>query len=226
MATKPACNFLACHNFWHWALYHIELDEPDAAAELFEKEILTRASANGAMLDLVDASSLLYRLELLHPNSGLIKADQRNRVHNLAQNHMDDHILGFNDAHFAMASLGVGEERKAEYLIESLQAVQATGAVSDHWVKVTKTILEAMVHFHREQYDKTVDKLSKIKYDIVKIGGSDAQRDVFNQLLMIAAIRANNPKMCQSLMYERRGLKGEDVMVRKLSNALSSFSSK
>ncbi len=55
---------LACHNFWHWAIYHIEKGEYQGAFDLFDSEIGPRAQKSGAMLDIVDACSLLYRLEL------------------------------------------------------------------------------------------------------------------------------------------------------------------
>jgi tetratricopeptide (TPR) repeat protein len=54
---------LACHNHWHWALYLIEKGEKEAALDIYDKEVGQRCKS-GAMLDLVDAASLLYRLQL------------------------------------------------------------------------------------------------------------------------------------------------------------------
>jgi hypothetical protein len=54
---------LACHNFWHLAVYWIEKGDYAAALELYDAEIATRMPS-GAMPDIVDATSMLYRLEL------------------------------------------------------------------------------------------------------------------------------------------------------------------
>lgn len=58
------CNHLACHNFWHWALYHIEKGELDAAGDIFENEILRRSLQSKTMLDIVDCASLPFRMQL------------------------------------------------------------------------------------------------------------------------------------------------------------------
>lgn len=241
MATKPVeglgflgrtveqwskCNLLATHNYWHWALYHLELDEPEAAAELLENEVLRRAGGeggggSGSMLDLVDASSLLYRLELLHPGAGFTTPAQAQTVYRLVEPHLADHILGFNDAHFAMAALGVpGEDGKVETLLEGLRELKNAGnVVSDHWLEVTETLLQAMLDFAREKYGEALSKLTSIKYQLVKLGGSDAQRDVFTQLTAVAAIKAGAADHCRALLYERRALKGDDVLARRLAKA-------
>lgn len=77
------CDHLACHNYWHWALYHIEkgcathlrhqlrscsntsiTGELDAAADIFETEILRRSMQSKTMLDIVDCASLPFRMKL------------------------------------------------------------------------------------------------------------------------------------------------------------------
>lgn len=33
------CNYLACHNMWHWAVYHIDRKEYATALGIFEREV-------------------------------------------------------------------------------------------------------------------------------------------------------------------------------------------
>lgn len=210
------CNYLACHNFWHWALYHIEKDETEAASELFEKEIQTRALKSGNILDIVDACSLLYRLDLLYPRlySGSGKWID---MYELCKPHHQDHILGFNDIHYSMAYLAVEKIDKAEDLLLGIRSME--DSIADHWVPVTTTILEAMIDFKREKYSTTVEKLNKVKSEIVKIGGSNAQRDVFDQLHLIAALKSNNTELAKSLIEKRAELRGKDVVVRLVNDS-------
>ena len=198
------CNYLACHNFWHWALFHIEKEEYQTALNLFDSEIGKRAQNNGMMLDIVDASSLLYRLDLLKPKQFVTQKHWED-IYSLVEPHLNDHILGFNDAHFLMACLGAQHKKAAQELIETFDP----SISSDSWTKVTIPLLEAMIAYNEEKYEQTVEKLNKIRYELVAIGGSDAQRDVFNQLLIIAALKSpkeSHKKLCHRLIAERQAL--------------------
>jgi tetratricopeptide (TPR) repeat protein len=61
-------SFFAVHNWWHLALYYIELDKLDSALDLYDGPIRQRRSSE--WLDLVDAASLLWRLSLLGVDTG------------------------------------------------------------------------------------------------------------------------------------------------------------
>ncbi len=209
------CNYIACHNYWHWALYHIEQEEYEAAIELFETQIGRRALERKLMLDIVDAASLLYRLDLIKPKS-LVTIDHWEDVYSIIEPHLNDHILGFNDAHFLMACLGAKHNKEAQEIIETLKPEVS----SDAWIKVTLPLLEAMIAFNEENYSKTVEYLNDIRYDIVNMGGSDAQRDVFNQLLIIAALKSSqesHKKLCQRLIIEKKSMKDTPLLNTLLS---------
>ena len=40
------CAMLACHNHWHWALYHIERGDFDVAMGMFDREVRLSSSSN------------------------------------------------------------------------------------------------------------------------------------------------------------------------------------
>lgn len=88
------------------------------------------------MLDVVDATSILYRLQLQgrilcgynhnyfidNSFTGVpIGAEQWENVYNVCRSHSSDHILAFNDIHFLFAYLGCGKPDVVDQLI-------ATGA--------------------------------------------------------------------------------------------------
>jgi len=58
------CNYLSTHTYWHWGIFNVEINEPEAALEIFESKICPSTVRSGMMLDFVDAASLLYRLQL------------------------------------------------------------------------------------------------------------------------------------------------------------------
>ncbi|MEQ2192780.1 Tetratricopeptide repeat protein 38, partial [Xenoophorus captivus] len=57
-------DMLASHNYWHWALYFIEREQYEAALQIYDSQVFKRSKASGAMLDIVDACSMLCRLEM------------------------------------------------------------------------------------------------------------------------------------------------------------------
>lgn len=222
IANWESCNHLASHNYWHWALYHIEKGELEPAADIFEAQILKRAVKSRSMLDVIDCLSLPYRLHLENPISAdnLIGKHWPN-VAELAEPHLNDHILSFNDAHFMMALCGARKYSEAEELIEnSSKATCISGR------EVNSHLLKSIFAYSREQYDDCVANLHPIRYDIVAIGGSDAQRDVFNQLLIAAALKskkAENRRLVEQLIFERAALKPvsplNDRLALKMSQA-------
>jgi predicted Zn-dependent protease len=52
-----------------------------------------------------------------------------------------------------------------------------------------------------------VEHLLPIRYSVPEIGGSQAQRDLFHQILIAAALRAPRPALARALLAERTRLK-------------------
>jgi tetratricopeptide (TPR) repeat protein len=61
-------SYFATHNWWHRALYHLELREVDEALALYDGPI--RATRSSEWLDVDDAASLLWRLHLFGVDIG------------------------------------------------------------------------------------------------------------------------------------------------------------
>ncbi|VDO16035.1 unnamed protein product [Haemonchus placei] len=55
---------IATHNYWHNALYYIEQGNYEAPLAIFDDEVCRRANKSNSVLDLADAASMLWRLEL------------------------------------------------------------------------------------------------------------------------------------------------------------------
>ena len=61
-------SFFAGHNWWHLALFHLGLDQIDEVMALLDERVL--GSASPLVLDMIDASALLWRLQLRGVNVG------------------------------------------------------------------------------------------------------------------------------------------------------------
>lgn len=114
--------------------------------------------------------------------------------------------------------MGTKKFDEANQFIETLDR-------EDPLYPVTKTIVEAMYQHEKGNHEKAVDLLVPIKYKILGIGGSDAQRDVLSQLLVMSAIKSPNPShknLARNLLFERDQIKAvsplNNLMRQKLEN--------
>lgn len=207
------CGMLATHNFWHWCLCYIEKGEYEAAFDIFDQEMSKRMKS-GAMLDVVDVTSLLYRLEL----EGCDVKDRWKDVHEICAPHLEDHILAFNDVHILMACLGGKYEESTKKLLDTMEFGRSNRFYNNTW-NITENLCKAFVAYNEGDYETTVNLLHPLRYEIFKIGGSHAQRDVFNLLLISAAIKSSSTvhhKIARSLLIERKALKENSPLTERL----------
>jgi tetratricopeptide (TPR) repeat protein len=209
------CQSLACHQYWHTALFHISNEHFDEAVALLDEQVLSRCVAGCSSLDLHDAASMVYRMELvdLFGKTGKqSEGDNDNNkrwsgVYELCKSHKRDHLIGFNDAHFMMSYLGAGDLGAARELIETIDETPGL----NEGQTVVKPLLEAMYKFKQGAYGECVELLEPIRFEIVKIGGSHAQRDVFEQLLLVAGLKSDKSahnKLAERMLVERDTLFG------------------
>ncbi len=198
-ANWSSAHALAVHNGWHLALYLIEEGGlPEVLAD-YDRFIAPKLAAD-SLLDLVDAAALLWRLELAGADVGSRWAPLADQW----MTHADDHVLVFNDMHIALAAARAGGDRVAR-LKTSLDTFAKAGAGDNHQItiEVGRTIIDAIVSFAEADYRRTTDLLLPIRYKVIRIGGSHAQRDIVTQTLIAAAERSGQANLLKNLLAER-----------------------
>ena len=193
-------NFLKVHNWWHRALFHIALGEPEAALALFDGHIGSGSTA----MDLVDASSLLWRLDLLGLDVSGRFVEVAERWRGLA----DGALYPFNDLHAAMAYLGAGQIGDVERLLERMAT--ASGSETADWIRaIGRPLIDGFLAFRLGDHAVATERLWSARHIANAFGGSHAQRDVIDRTLMEAARRADLPSVVGALAAERRALRPE-----------------
>ncbi|XP_076412623.1 tetratricopeptide repeat protein 38-like [Peromyscus maniculatus bairdii] len=211
-------DMLASHNYWHWALYFIEKGDYETALTIYDSHILPRLQAKDTMLNVVNCCSMLYRLQM----EGVPVGQRWQAVLPVIKKHNRDHNLLFNDAHFLMASLGAQDLQTTQELLTTLQeASKSPGENCQHHLAqdVGLPLCQAFVEAENGNPDRALELLLPIRYRIVQIGGSNAQRDVFNQLLIHAAINCTSSahkNVARSLLLERDALKPNSPLTERL----------
>jgi hypothetical protein len=195
-------NLFAFHNWWHLALYHLDLGETARVLDLYDHSIRPKPST--AVLEMVDASALLWRLYLRGVDVGM-------RWKELAESWTPtatDGYYAFNDAHAAMAFVADGREQELGLLLATLE--QRAGG-SDTNAMMTREVglplARALQAFGAGRYDRVVELLLPLRPVAHRFGGSHAQRDVISLTLIEAALRSRQARMARALAAERRSLK-------------------
>lgn len=206
-SSRPAwstAHALAIHNGWHLALYLIEEGRFEEALADYDRFVAPKI-ANDALLDLVDASALLWRLELAG-------ADVGERWVPLAKQwltHVDDHVLVFNDLHIALAVSRAKDGEGVRRLRRSLDRYEKDGAGDNReiTVDVGRRLVEAALAFAEGEYRRVIELILPVRYKVIRIGGSHAQRDLVTQTLIAAAERSGEANLARALLAERLAIR-------------------
>ena len=204
-STHPdwrGAHFMAGHNGWHLALYLIELGRIDEALAGFDRHMIA-ALKGDATLDRVDAASLLWRLEL----EGVDVGDRWAPVRKAWRPHLHDHTMAFNDMHLAFAA--AGDPGLALQLRDSLDAFADEAEGDNALVKaaVGRPLIDAILDFGEGRRAEAVEAILPLRYDVWRLGGSHAQRDVVDLTLITAAQRSGEARLARALLAERAALR-------------------
>jgi tetratricopeptide (TPR) repeat protein len=201
------CNNFTFHLRWHEALLHLDLERYDRVLELYDQEI--RAQQSDEYLDLTNAVSLLWRLE----QSGVDVGARWGELAEHARTHVSDHALVFADLHYLMAIAAAGDAEAIERFMESCErfATSNSGTESSVMADVGLPLARAVLAHRRGAYGQVVDLLLPLRARFRTIGGSHAQRDVFDQLLIDAAHRGRRLDVASELLAERTARRPRNI---------------
>lgn len=186
------------HLWWHRGLFHLELDEVDTALALYDREV--RAESTADYLDICNAASLLWRLE----ERGISVGSRWAELARQAALRIDDHMLVFADAHYMMALAGRGDEAAAGRLLDSSHAyARADETEARLMAELGAAVCEAVLADRERRFARVIDLLLPLRDTLVRIGGSHAQRDVFEQKLIAACLAEGRHEPARDLLTER-----------------------
>lgn len=191
------CNNFGFHLSWHEALFHLELGNHAAALDLYDHDI--RAQKTNDYRDIANASSLLQRLEI----AGVCVGQRWDELAELGAGRIEDRCLVFADLHYALALAGAGRSDDADDMIDQLRHHQAEGYDGALARSLGVPVAMAIRAFRSGQYHEAARLLMDARPALTSIGGSHAQRDVFEQLLIESAIRSGNKGLAEMLLNQR-----------------------
>lgn len=206
-------SFMFTHNWWHVALFDIASGDVSHALDIYDKRCWGVEPAYSQ--DQIGAVSLLARLEF----AGVDVGGRWQQLRPFLETRGDDVIQPFLSLQY-LYGLAKASSPQATRLLELMrQQAHAPSVPQDRklWLEVGIPLGEAIVAYVNQQFEQAADLIAPIRKQIWRIGGSHAQRDVFEQLLLDARLRSGQwEKARKTLEHRRRWEPDSPILLQRL----------
>ncbi|MGE0424571.1 MAG: tetratricopeptide repeat protein [Reyranellaceae bacterium] len=185
--TWETCNaFIYGHNWWHTALFYIDSERPGHALKLYDRRIWDRWKEFGH--DQANAISLLARLELRWIEVG----DRWKDVATYLLPRIHEHCSPFLDLHYVYGLARAGEREAVTEMLASLEehAERARPFERKAWRDAAAPAAHGLVAYAEGHHAEAARQLGEALPHLQSVGGSHAQRALFEAIHVDALIRA------------------------------------
>jgi hypothetical protein len=199
-------SFMVTHNWWHQALFGLELGEHDDVLRLYDERVW--GVAKDYSQDQVNAVSLLARLELC----GVDVGERWQDVAGYLKTRVSDHVLPFLDLHY-LYGLARADMPQAADLMRNLNDHAVSRALSESvWAQVAVPAAQGLLAHAQGDYVRAATLLAQALPELAAIGGSHAQRDLFDQIYLDSLTRSGQWGAAQQIVQQR--LRGHPESLR------------
>ncbi|MEP4198908.1 MAG: tetratricopeptide repeat protein [Aliishimia sp.] len=197
------CNNFRYHVWWHKALLHMDRGELDIALGLYDHKI--REEKTDDYRDIANATSLLMRLEL----EGLKVGDRWEELADFSENRKCDGSLVFADLHYMLALGSAGRwDSAADMASRFTKDARDPGEMQQRVADPGIAALTGLHSFAEARWDTAFLNMAAARPKMQTIGGSHAQRDVFERMTIDAGLRAGFVEQTEEILAERLARRG------------------
>ncbi len=191
----PASSYV--HLSWHLALFEMAQGKYQETLDRYEKYIRPSVISN-SMAVLNDSASLMWRLQIY---GGAPPPKPWGEVSKIAASAANGPGPAFRDAHAALAFAGSGDYEAMGQMTNRLQDAAEKG--DSFAEEVILPLIQSIEAFAEENYTESVRLMEPVFSQLVRIGGSHAQREVFEDTMLEAYIRAEQFEKAEAMLYKR-----------------------
>ncbi len=187
------------HLSWHQALFELSTGNPQHAHDLYQTAIRPSVQDKD-IVALADAASLMWRVQLY---AGDDTPFPWTEVRDQALPAAGQPGPAFRDAHAAFAFAASGDEDALNRLVDGVKKQADQGSAVSR--EVTLPLVKGIGAFAQGRYGEAVDLLEPTYLQLPRIGGSHAQREVFEDTLLEAYLRAEQFEKAEDMLRQRLG---------------------
>ena len=182
--TYAAEGILYCHLWWHLALFHLHRREFETMWSVYDSHCRPGQSASLPINLFTDGVSLAWRAMAAGAERPVARLEAL-RVQ--GEEHFPKPGI-FVDVHRAACLAALGDRGALAEFREDLNAALAAGTLGAG--AVVLQIVDGLEAFCEEDWSRARDILAQAQPDVVRIGGSRAQRRLVSETLAVAAARS------------------------------------
>jgi tetratricopeptide (TPR) repeat protein len=167
------------HIHWHRALALLDLGEAEAALDLYDRKV--RDEAGDEVRDVMNAASLLWRIETAGLDAGAWRWDE---LADIAERRIGDHAWAFADLHYVLCLAASGRRGAVEAMLASIAARVARETDSQARVHAEVGFACARAIGEAIGGDPAIaaDLLASVRLRMPHLGGSRIQRDLLERI--------------------------------------------
>lgn len=194
----PREGILHGHIAWHGALLALEAGNPDSAMQVYHRHIVP-SSNQGTPINIVsDTSSLLWRMKAYgYP------VDESHWQHaaDYASNYFQRAGFPFADVHIAMILAATSRADDLLSRIQDLEVLLQSGALPAG--PMVPAVCHGLLCFAEQDYAGSARILDRVLADVVRLGGSGAQREIIEDTLIAAWMKSGELDKAKSRIEMR-----------------------
>ena len=198
------------HLSWHQALFQLATGRPQNAVSLYEDHIRPSVLQKNQG-SLADSASLTWRMKIYGDEDAVRRSDPSgqgdakdapwNEIREIALPAAEKPGPAFRDAHAALAFAAGGFTEELGRMIDGLgEAATGGNALAS---EVTLPLVKGIEAFAHGAYEEAADNLDGLVEQLPRIGGSHAQREVFEDTILESYIRSGRYDKAQDLLNTR-----------------------
>ena len=192
---------LHCHLSWHLALFELARGSAERARTIYCDNIRPSVALAAPMLVLADSASFLWRWRLYGSTPPLDEEWAEVAAH--ARRHFPCASLAFADLHAALAEAATGDDDGLQSRIAGLRSLARDGRLPPG--EVAPALCAALRALGRGDNAEAAQILEPALAGLPRIGGSHAQREVFEDSLIVAYLRSAQSAKAAPLLRSRLG---------------------
>jgi hypothetical protein len=198
LPTYDRSGWLHAHLFWHRALSALERDDATGALAIYQDRIQPKAASAAPMAVLADAASLLWRLGLY---GHAVPEETWDEVARLASLHFPAPGLPFAEMHVAFVAAARGDRARLDARLAAWERKLADGALPHG--RVAAAVCRAIAAFAEGDFAGCIALLEPAASETVRLGGSHAQREVIEDLQLVALMKSGAAASARTLLDRR-----------------------
>ena len=186
------------HVAWHEALLALEQGDSDRATAIYLERIQPSVTEAAPLNAMTDGVSLLWRLQA---SGHAVPNDAWRGLADYAEHRFPRAGNSFIDVHMALLAAMTGNAVALERRLADLDARRESGRLPAG--AVVPDICRAARAFAEQNYRECVRILEPACAEVVRIGGSHAQREMIEDTLLIALMKSGEAAKSRDLLDRR-----------------------